>query len=120
MKFPERLQKIRKMLDLTQKEICEKIGIDQRLWSAYENDRAKPPIETLEKLASEFNLNLNWMICERGEMFESFTPEFQVNEKMESYNSNNMRFLDEIVQIAKNMDERKRKKILQFMIVESL
>lgn len=71
----ERLQKARKTLKLSQEDISTQIGISYRAYSSYEREDRKPSIEFLEKLVVQYNLNLNWLIAGKGEMFIS--PEYE-------------------------------------------
>ena len=67
--FAERLQKLRKRLQLSQDEIATQIGISYRAYSSYERGDRKPPIEFLEKLIVKYNMNLNYLIAGVGEEF---------------------------------------------------
>lgn len=67
--FAERLQKLRKRLQLSQDEIATQIGISYRAYSSYERGDRKPPIEFLEKLIVNYNMNLNYLIAGVGEEF---------------------------------------------------
>ncbi|MEE9374098.1 MAG: helix-turn-helix domain-containing protein [Saprospiraceae bacterium] len=53
---------LRKQKSLTQTEIAEKIGIKRSLIGAYEEHRAEPKIETIQKVAYLFNLSLDALI----------------------------------------------------------
>lgn len=67
--FGERLQKIRKKLQLSQEDISTQIGISYRAYSSYEREDRKPPIDFLEKLACQYNINLNYLIAGIGNEF---------------------------------------------------
>lgn len=71
----ENLQKLRKNLSLKQDEFALKLSIAPRAYVNYERGERKPPLELLEKLASQFNVNLNWLIADIGEMF--IPPKFE-------------------------------------------
>ena len=47
VKFPENLRKLRKSARLTQAMLADKLGVDQRTVSAWENGIAQPNFETL-------------------------------------------------------------------------
>ena len=65
----KRLQIARKKLQLSQENMASQIGISYRAYTSYERGDRNPSIEFLEKLVTKFNINLNWLIAEQGEMF---------------------------------------------------
>ena len=77
--FGERLQSVRKKMQLSQEDISTQIGISYRAYSSYERGDRKPPIDFLEKLATQFNINLNYLIAGIGEMF--IPPKFEQAQK---------------------------------------
>ena len=77
--FGERLQSVQKKMQLSQEDISTQIGISYRAYSSYERGDRKPPIDFLEKLATQFNINLNYLIAGIGEMF--IPPKFEQAQK---------------------------------------
>ncbi len=86
------LLQIREYLKLTQNEFALKLGITTRSYINYERGERKLPFELLEKLCNDYNVNLNWLIAGKGEMF--IPPKFedakeevlsQVNALLEKY-----------------------------------
>ena len=67
----KRIEKIRKTLKLSQKEISTQIGITYRAYSGYERGERKPSFEFLALLFEKYNINLNWLIVGQGEMFNA-------------------------------------------------
>lgn len=63
------LSKLRKELALSQNEFALKLGIVPRAYINYERGERKPPYELLIKLSNDFNVNLNWLINNKGTMF---------------------------------------------------
>ena len=49
----------RKALNLTQKEVAEKIGIKTQSYQAYENNIALPTVENLLKLSIFFDMSID-------------------------------------------------------------
>lgn len=68
------LQKLRKTLMLGQKEFAVKLGINPLTYVNYERGDRKPPYEMLIKLSNDFDVNLNWLINNKGEMFNAQQP----------------------------------------------
>ena len=54
-----RIQKHRKVLNLTQEELAEKLNVTAQAVSKWENDNAYPDIQLLIKLADIFNCSLD-------------------------------------------------------------
>ena len=75
-----RLHKIRKKLRLSQEEIADETSITYRAYTSYERGDRKPSFEFLVKLVEKYNVNLNWLIAGKGEMFlsnQNFASEYE-------------------------------------------
>lgn len=72
--YNKKLQELRKILKLSQEEISTQLGISYRAYSSYERGERKPPLEVLELLVNNYNVNLNWFIANIGEMFNKQQP----------------------------------------------
>lgn len=68
-KIGDRIKKIRQNIGLSQIDMANKMRINPKTWSRYENNSTFPPKEILEKLAEVYNFNLHWLIMGKGEMF---------------------------------------------------
>ena len=73
----ENLQKLRKTLILGQKDFAVKLGINPLTYANYERGERKPPYEMLIKLSDDFDVNLNWLINDKGEMFNTKETQFE-------------------------------------------
>ena len=58
----DNIKYLRKQKDLTQTEFAERIGVKRSLIGAYEEHRAEPKIETIQKMAYLFNVSLDQLI----------------------------------------------------------
>lgn len=67
----ERLKKLRKMLDLTQQEFADKIGIKRNTMAQYEIGRNEPIDAVIISICREFNVNEKWLRTGEGDMFIS-------------------------------------------------
>ena len=65
----ERIRKLRKHLDLTQKEFAEKIGVKQNTVAQYEMGRNVPIDSVISLICREFNVREEWLRDGTGEMF---------------------------------------------------
>lgn len=60
--YNERLRELRKDNDLTQKEIADYLGIDQRVYSNYEIGIRALPIEHLIRLCKYYKVSSDWIL----------------------------------------------------------
>lgn len=61
MKFGKRIRAVRKNAGYSQKEFGALLGIPQATLSAYETDRMQPTVSSLVKIATKFNVSLDWL-----------------------------------------------------------
>lgn len=69
MSLGKRLKQVLRKLDLTQVAISEKIGTSNVVINRYIKDKTMPDLNFLNKLATHFNININWLITGEGTMF---------------------------------------------------
>ncbi len=60
--FGKRIVELRKKLGLTQAELAKAMGISRSALSLYEIEKREPDIETLRKLASLFNVSVDYIL----------------------------------------------------------
>ena len=66
----ERIKKLRRMLDLTQQEFGDRVGIKRNTVANYETGRNEPVDSVVSLICREFNVNEEWLRNGTGEMFE--------------------------------------------------
>lgn len=64
-----RFKEFRKTLKLNQEELANKLEIPYQTISKYERGENKPSADVLTKLGEKCNLNIDWLLTGRGEMF---------------------------------------------------
>lgn len=74
----ERLKLFRATLNLTQKDFAEKIDIDQRNYTNYENGKAELKAKHIQKLIENFEINANWLLTGEGEMLANNTVNYSL------------------------------------------
>ena len=57
-----RLRDCREDKDLSQVQVAEFLGIDQRVYSTYETGKRKIPIDLLIKLAKLYNTSIDYLV----------------------------------------------------------
>lgn len=67
--FGKRLSKFRKFLELSQKEFADRLNVHQVTIARYETNKIKPTSEFMERLVDVYNINANWLLTGKGEMF---------------------------------------------------
>lgn len=56
------LKQLRQKYNLSQAKAAEKIGIDQRQWSRYENGKNEIPVRYLKTICIEFKVSADWLL----------------------------------------------------------
>lgn len=62
MKFCERLKATRMESGMTQKEVCEKLGLSLNGYASYEQGRTEPNVETLKALCKLFEVSADYLL----------------------------------------------------------
>lgn len=79
MNIGNRLKQIFKELNINQTSFAKQIGISPGNISDILNGRSNPSFATLEKIFEIYNINLNWLICGKGDMyFQNNIPEDEI------------------------------------------
>ncbi|MFT5759753.1 MAG: transcriptional regulator with XRE-family HTH domain [Alteromonadaceae bacterium] len=72
--IPVRLKEARKRANMTQKELGIRIGMDPSSASSrmnhYEKERHMPDVQTLQRMADELGVPLNYFFCDSTESAE--------------------------------------------------
>ena len=67
----ERLKYLREKKGLTQKDVAIKLGLEPAAISKYELDMREPNIEALKKLATIFNVSIDYLLGRTSDVFTS-------------------------------------------------
>jgi transcriptional regulator with XRE-family HTH domain len=62
MSFGSKLREIRKQHNLVQKDMCERLSMDQSTYSRYETDERLPTMDIVNRVAETFNVGLDWLM----------------------------------------------------------
>ena len=69
-----RVAKVRKMLDLTQVEFANKTSASRSLIAQIEKHHSEPSKKLISNIVMNLNINANWLLTGKGEMFtEEYT-----------------------------------------------
>lgn len=58
----ERLRELRKKENRTQQYLATYLGITQQAYAAYENNKAQPPLDIMQKLATFFDVSIDYLL----------------------------------------------------------
>lgn len=78
----ERLKKLRKVLDLTQQEFADRLGVKRNTIAQYEIGRNEPIDAVIVSICREFNVSRKWLCDGVGEMF---APDDDLNDLVSKY-----------------------------------
>lgn len=92
-----RLKKLRNILKLSVDKMAEELDTNNYKIRDCENKKQKISNDLLEKIGIVYNVNLNWLITGKGEMF--------IKENKE------INYKEENIEIIKNLSESENKKI---------
>lgn len=76
--FSQRLKEARERLNLKQKDVQERIGINNRTLSGYETGKTEPDNATLLALSNLYNVSVDWLM---GRVDFSGLQDIQLKEK---------------------------------------
>ena len=65
----ERIRKLRRLLDLTQQEFADRIGMKRNTVANYETNRNEPSASVITLICREFQVNEEWVRTGGGEIF---------------------------------------------------
>lgn len=80
-----RIKKLRKTLDLTQRDFADRIGVKRNTVATYEMGRSAPSDAAISLICREFKVNEAWLRTGIGEMF-SAAPSNALDKLAQDYN----------------------------------
>ncbi len=96
MLIGDRLKKFRNYLKLTQRSVAETLNCNQATIADYEKGRILPSIKVLYNITENYNLDINWLLTGKGEMFLAESGETSKDERI-------MQLENEIAKIKKDI-----------------
>ena len=113
-----RIKKIRKALDLTQREFAKKLGMKQNTIATYEMGRCNPSEPAIVSICREFNVNEKWLRTGIGNMFNAEHRD-DISEIVDKYNLS--LYGEQIIRTYIEMNDKQRSVIddLNSPIIES-
>lgn len=75
MLLSERIKEVRKAEKLTQTKFGEKLSVSRDVISSFESGRVEPKPIFLNYLCEVFNINKDWLLTGKGEMYKKLSSE---------------------------------------------
>ena len=79
MKLNEKIKTYRKIFDLSQEQLAEKLNVSRQVITKWESDNGLPDIENLKSLSKTFNVSIDYLLNEDEEIFYLFTAQKNPN-----------------------------------------
>ena len=109
----ERIKRIRKMLDLTQQEFADRIGIKRNTIANYESGRNEPVDSVISLICREYGVNETWLRSGEGEMFTP-NPATELDALKERYGLSQAAC--SLIDVFINMNEKDQQTVLDFVV----
>lgn len=113
MNIGDRIKRVRKYLDLTQREFGERIGLKGNTIAQYELGRNNPVDSALSLMIREYNINEEWLRTGEGEMFKS-APTDVLDQLASEYNLSNASYI--VIEKFVNLKPEKRNELIEFFL----
>lgn len=113
MSMGDRIKKIRRALDLTQKEFGERLGIKGNTVAQYELGRSNPVDSVVSLIIREFNVSEEWLRNGEGEMFKP-APSDVLDQLANEYELSNASYV--AIEKFVNLKPEKRNELIGFFL----
>jgi transcriptional regulator with XRE-family HTH domain len=82
MSIGKRIRKRRQILEMTQKELAEAIGVTPQHISAIEQDKRDPSLSSLGKLAEELGVTIDYLMTGKESVITDTIPAIKGDKKL--------------------------------------
>ena len=82
MSIGKRIRKRRQILEMTQKELAEAIGVTPQHISAIEQDKRDPSLSSLGKLAEELGATIDYLVSGKESVITDTIPAIKGDKKL--------------------------------------
>lgn len=104
----ERLKKLRKALDLTQREFAERIGIKQNTLATYEIGRNQPIDAVISLICREFNVNETWLRTGEGDPFIHQSSDDELTQVFSAIAASDDELIKRIIRAYWKLDDKEK------------
>jgi transcriptional regulator with XRE-family HTH domain len=107
----ERIKKIRTVLKVSQRDFCKRIFISQTLLGYIETGERNVNDRTIQLLSTEFNVNKDWILTGKGEMFTAPPPDIQLEKLIDIFKQLDKSLRDYLLEQSKGLLKIQKDKI---------
>jgi transcriptional regulator with XRE-family HTH domain len=106
-----RIKAVRKALGLSQRAFCKGIFLSQGFYAQIESGSKKANERIYELISTKYNVNKDWLLTGKGEMFSGPEPDVELEQLIEIYRELDPLFREYIMlQIKQLLNVQKRGK----------
>jgi transcriptional regulator with XRE-family HTH domain len=106
-----RIKAVRKTLGLSQRAFCKGIFLSHSFYAQIESGTRKANERIYELISTKYNVNKDWLLTGKGEMFSGPTPDVELEHLIEIYKELDPLFREYIMlQIKQLLNVQKRGK----------
>lgn len=106
MEMKDRIKKLRKELDLTQKEFSDRIGTTPNVLTNYETGRRNPSSSVINNICKTFNVCEDWLRTGEGTMFMQRTRNQIITDFLSDLIMEDATFKTRLIEALAELDER--------------
>jgi transcriptional regulator with XRE-family HTH domain len=99
----ERIKAVRKALGISQRDFCAGIYLSHSFYAKIETGTRSPNERVYELICNKYNVNKDWLLTGRGEMFSDSPPDVELARLMEIIKELDPLFRECIIQQIKLM-----------------
>jgi transcriptional regulator with XRE-family HTH domain len=96
-----RIKAVRKALGISQRDFCKGIFLSHSFYANIETGKRKPNERVFELISNKYNVNKDWLITGKGDMFSQPPPDVELNQLMEIIKELDPLFREYIIQQIK-------------------
>lgn len=104
----ERIKKLRKALDLTQRKFGERIGVKGNTIAQYEIGRNEPIDAVISLICREFSVSETWLRTGEGEMFQPLSPDDELSQVFSAIAASDDELIKRIIRAYWKLDDREK------------
>ena len=106
-----RIKAVRKFLGLSQRAFCKGIFLSHSFYAQIESGSRKANERIYELISTKYNVNKEWLVTGKGEMFSGSIPDVELEQLIEIYRELDPLFREYIMlQIKQLLNVQKRSK----------
>jgi transcriptional regulator with XRE-family HTH domain len=109
-----RIKAVRKALGLSQRAFCRGIFLSQGFYAQIESGTRKANERIYELISTKYNVNKEWLLTGKGEMFSGPAPDVELEQLIEIYRELDPLFREYVMlQIKQLLSVQKRGKTVE-------